>query len=95
MTLVFGPARPTPSGETASWWKRDALCSQVGGDEWFPDSKGESCLEATKVCLRCPVLFECRQYATDHREVYGVWGGLGVGELRSIVRGAGGVTNGH
>lgn len=31
---------------------------------------------ALSVCSRCPVLLECRTYALQAREPYGVWGGL-------------------
>lgn len=86
MTLVFGPPRPTPAGERDGWWRRDALCAQVGGDEWYPEEKGDHRVEAKRMCLSCPVLFECRQYATDNREVEGVWGALGVGELRAMAK---------
>lgn len=33
-------------------------------------------LEAKEVCLRCPVLRQCREHALSAREPYGVWGGM-------------------
>ena len=31
---------------------------------------------AKVLCEQCPVIVECRQYAINARELYGVWGGL-------------------
>jgi len=41
------------------------------------------------VCVRCPVLRQCRQHALSVREPYGVWGGLSE-EDREVVYAAGG-----
>lgn len=38
--------------------------------------------EAKQLCRECPAIHACRQYALDHGEVYGVWGGLGEQERR-------------
>lgn len=43
------------------------------------DSKGHRRQKeklATDMCDRCPVLAQCRRYAIEARELYGVWGGL-------------------
>jgi WhiB family redox-sensing transcriptional regulator len=43
---------------------------------------------AKAVCAGCPVRPECRRYALDAREQYGVWGGLTEDERhRLLVRG--------
>lgn len=44
--------------------------------------------EAIKVCEGCPILEHCRTYAIDHRETYGVWGGMSEAELRRAVKAA-------
>lgn len=31
--------------------------------------------EALGYCTRCPILTDCLQYALEHREPYGIWGG--------------------
>ena len=41
---------------------------------------------AKAICLRCPVLDECRAYALEVREAHGVWGGLNEMERRSLLR---------
>lgn len=64
-------------------WHADALCRQVGGDEWFPE-KGSSSREAKKVCASCPVTSECLQYALDHDQRFGIWGGVSERERRKL-----------
>ncbi|GAA1054631.1 WhiB family transcriptional regulator [Dietzia natronolimnaea] len=31
---------------------------------------------AKQLCRQCPVLDQCRRYAIEERELYGVWGGM-------------------
>lgn len=35
---------------------------------------------AKRICQRCPVIVECREWALRRREQYGVWGGMGEAE---------------
>lgn len=39
---------------------------------------------AKEACQRCPVMVQCGQYATEHNEVYGIWGGLTPAERKKI-----------
>jgi WhiB family redox-sensing transcriptional regulator len=55
-------------------WMQEGLCAQTDPDSFFPD-KGGSAREAKRVCLNCPVREECLQYALEHNERWGVWGG--------------------
>jgi WhiB family transcriptional regulator, redox-sensing transcriptional regulator len=41
--------------------------------------------EAKSICATCPVMEPCRSYALEQGESYGVWGGLGEAERRSIL----------
>lgn len=41
--------------------------------------------EAKEVCDSCPVERECRAFAFDDDELYGVWGGLTENERHRIV----------
>jgi len=68
-------------------WHNQAACTFIGGDEWFPE-KGGTTREAKKVCATCPVQNECLQYALDHDERYGVWGGLSERDRRKLQRSA-------
>ena len=66
-----------------SEWREQALCAQVGQDNWIPeDGLGSSTImvkmrEAKKICARCPVIEECLNYALSMTDIlpYGVWGG--------------------
>lgn len=66
-------------------WTRDALCTQVGGDIFFPE-KGESTAPAKKVCSHCPVINECLEWAITNDEQWGVFGGMSLRERRKIKR---------
>jgi WhiB family redox-sensing transcriptional regulator len=61
------------------------LCAQTNPDVFFPD-KGASNREAKKVCARCPVLTQCREFAVATPELTGVWGGLSNRERRNLRR---------
>ncbi len=42
-------------------------------------------MRAKAVCQVCPVVGECRAYALQIREPYGIWGGLTETERRRFV----------
>ncbi len=72
------------AGQPGSW--RDlALCAEVDPELFFPE-KGESSRPAKRVCAGCEVRAECLQYALDHGERFGVWGGLSERERRELAR---------
>ena len=62
---------------------RDAGCKEHPELDWFP-APGESTTAIRAVCTRCLVLDECRSYALDTGERFGVWGGLTTRERRRI-----------
>lgn len=66
-------------------WQDLALCAEVDPELFFPD-KGESSRPAKRVCAGCEVRAECLQYALDHGERFGVWGGLSERERRELGR---------
>ncbi len=68
-------------------WQAEGLCRQVDiGDMFFPD-KGGSAKEAKAVCVQCPVVDQCLEYALVHQERFGVWGGYSERERRRMLRG--------
>lgn len=67
-------------------WQDDAICAQTDPEAFFPE-KGGSTREAKKICLGCPVRLECLQFALDHHERFGIWGGLSERERRRLKRG--------
>jgi WhiB family redox-sensing transcriptional regulator len=58
-------------------WVQDAACRQSDDpDMFFPETKGKAAsAHAKKICSRCPVIEECRQYSLASQEKHGVWGG--------------------
>jgi WhiB family redox-sensing transcriptional regulator len=68
--------------EEASWQER-ALCSQTDPEAFFPE-KGGSTREAKKICTGCEVRGECLEYALEHDERFGIWGGLSERERRRL-----------
>jgi WhiB family redox-sensing transcriptional regulator len=64
-------------------WMDDAVCRQVGVQEFFPD-KGESAKVriAKEICSACPVVAECLAFGIN--EPFGIWGGTTEVERRKI-----------
>ncbi|SKO15618.1 WhiB family transcriptional regulator [Mycobacteroides abscessus] len=73
------------STDTSEDWRATGVCSQVGGDTWFPD-RGGSTSDAKRVCHGCPVKGECLEWALANDERFGVWGGLSERERRALQR---------
>ncbi|MGB8390448.1 WhiB family transcriptional regulator [Mycobacterium sp.] len=71
---------------TADQWQDRALCAQTDPEAFFPE-KGGSTREAKKICLGCEVRHECLEYALEHDERFGIWGGLSERERRRLKRG--------
>src|SRR5918999_3405857 len=71
-------------GEELGWQER-ALCAQTDPEAFFPE-KGGSTREAKKVCRACEVRAECLEYALQHDERFGIWGGLSERERRKLKR---------
>lgn len=67
-------------------WMDDALCAQTDPEAFFPE-KGGSTRAAKSVCAACPVRQECLNYALEHRETSGIWGGLSAQERRDLLKG--------
>jgi WhiB family redox-sensing transcriptional regulator len=64
-------------------WKRRAVCAQTDPEAFFPE-KGYSARAAKAMCARCEVRPECLDYALDHDERFGVWGGLSERQRRPL-----------
>jgi len=64
-------------------WQDDGLCAQTDPAAFYPEL-GESTRQAKQVCLACPVTAECLQYALEHQERFGVWGGTSERERRKL-----------
>lgn len=77
-TLLRGVA-----GETS--WMDQARCQETWPDAFFPE-KGENSREAKRICMACPVRAKCLEYALEHDEKHGLWGGLSERQRYAIKR---------
>lgn len=66
-------------------WQDRANCAGTDTDEFFPDAGGSG-TQAKKVCRRCEVRPECLNYAIEHDEKFGVWGGKTRNERKLLAR---------
>lgn len=66
-------------------WQDLANCMGVDPELFFP-GKGVSQREAKAICWGCVVREACLEYALDHREGFGIWGGMSERERRMIRR---------
>lgn len=67
-------------------WMLRAACRVPGATEVMYSLTPEGISEAKKICFGCPVRAECLEYAIDHRERDGVWGGASERERLRIIR---------
>jgi WhiB family redox-sensing transcriptional regulator len=66
-------------------WRVDARCTQVDPEIFYPD-KGGTTKGAKRVCAGCPVRANCLEFALDHDERWGVWGGLSQRERERLLK---------
>jgi WhiB family redox-sensing transcriptional regulator len=81
-TVEAGYEGPT---EEPSAWQTFAACTGVDPALFFPE-RGAATREAKAVCATCPVREECLEYALEHGEKFGIWGGKSERERRQIRR---------
>lgn len=60
-------------------------CVGVDPELFFPD-RGESAEAAKAVCAGCAVRQRCLEYALDHNERHGIWGGTSERDRRRLRR---------
>lgn len=60
-------------------WEVQALCAQTDPELFFPDI-GDDNRPAKRICRKCPVKNECLDYALQHQEPFGIWGGTSARE---------------
>lgn len=66
-------------------WRQQAACRGLDPNMFYPDKESDT-EQAKRVCSECIVRFACLEYALDHREKIGVWGGTSEADRRRIVR---------
>ncbi|MDF3293674.1 MULTISPECIES: WhiB family transcriptional regulator [Streptomyces] len=71
-------------------WRDKAACRDEDPELFFPiGTAGPALLQikgAKTVCERCPVADVCLEWALEHGEESGVWGGLSEDERRVLRR---------
>lgn len=74
-------------------WQSRGLCNDLDPEVFFhPEGerggpRQRRIEQAKAICAQCEVIEQCRAYALDNREPYGVWGGLSEEERADILRG--------
>lgn len=71
-------------------WRTMAACRRDVTLNFFPgSSRGEkqAAREALRRCQTCPVRIACLQWAVEHKEYYGIWGGTSEAERRRMIDG--------
>lgn len=63
-------------------WMADAPCR--GQTAIFYSDQPRHAKQARAICGTCPHRVRCLEYAIDHREQCGTWGGLNITERRRI-----------
>lgn len=76
-----------PRGDDLYWpelpeWQRGAPC--IGMTTVFFSTSPPSIAAAKAVCAGCDVKLDCRRWALDNNECWGVWGGLDEDERQRI-----------
>jgi WhiB family redox-sensing transcriptional regulator len=79
-------------------WELQARCRGRDATLFFGPNRFEPKRErlareaaAKEICRGCPVLDACREFALGQEEIYGVWGGLGETDRRTVLAQRGGL----
>jgi hypothetical protein len=66
-------------------WQRNALCALPENrtyiDHFFSQDFSQK-YTAKNLCFSCPVRSQCLQWALEHRQIWGIWGGKDEVEIR-------------
>jgi WhiB family redox-sensing transcriptional regulator len=66
-------------------WQENSSCSKPENKKyinWFFSSNQEEKYKARNLCHECPVRKDCLQWALEHRQIWGVWGGRDEVDIR-------------
>jgi WhiB family transcriptional regulator, redox-sensing transcriptional regulator len=71
-------------------WRSQGACLHADPDVFFPISAaGASASQVRKaraICAGCPVRATCTDFALEHRDLQGIWGGTTDDERRKLRR---------
>lgn len=66
-------------------WQKESECSKPENKslrDWFFSRNFDEKYAAKNMCFSCPVRSECLQWALEHRQIWGIWGGKDETEIR-------------
>ena len=66
-------------------WRELGACRGLDPTIFYPDEDDDAA-DAKSVCAECRVRVTCLEFALNHREKQGVWGGATERERRRIIR---------
>lgn len=66
-------------------WMDHARCQGIDDPDIFFPEMGHKTTKAKKMCIKCPVLILCREYAIDTEQEWGIWGGLDKHQRAAII----------
>ena len=66
-------------------WMAKGLCANQPPETFFP-SDGVGVEVAKRICVQCPVVDGCLEYALTNRIDHGVWGGTSERQRRRILK---------
>ena len=66
-------------------WQRNAICARPDNRKYINNFFSQDFSEkytAKNLCFSCPVRAQCLQWALEHRQIWGIWGGKDEVEIR-------------
>lgn len=66
-------------------WQRNASCARPENKKsinWFFSKDFSEKYAAKNMCFSCPVRKNCLQWALEHRQIWGIWGGKDEVDIR-------------
>lgn len=76
---------PASDPDSPTGWMGEGNCRMYPPATFFP-SDGVGVDRARRICVTCPVVETCLEYALDQRIEHGVWGGCSERERRRILK---------
>lgn len=68
-------------------WMDRGICHDSASQKALFSSGEAQRIAAERICPPCPVRAECLGHALEHREEYGVWGGVTERGRRALMKG--------
>jgi len=66
-------------------WQSEATCAKPSNRyalDWFFSKYFKEKYAAKNMCFTCPVRSQCLQWALEHRQIWGIWGGRDEVDIR-------------